>query len=181
MKIGLDEGRLVARHGDRWFAVGGKWDDDVLAFLADGAAAVDEARTLIERGDADEAGAPSGLPFAPQSVRHFSFWEAHMVNAGRQTVAQFMPRPAARFLAAYERITGKPHRAVLPRANYHRHPQFFMGNHRSIVADGAVVGWPSYTSSRRRPRPSAATWSSTTGPPGTPSSTTTATARSGRW
>jgi 2-keto-4-pentenoate hydratase/2-oxohepta-3-ene-1,7-dioic acid hydratase in catechol pathway len=146
MKIGMDGGRLVALHGGRWFAVGAEWGDDVLAFLADGTAAVDGARALIEGGGAAEAGAPSGLPFAPQSVRHFSFWESHMVNAGRQTVAQFMPRPAARFLAAYERVTGKPHRAVRPRANFHRHPQFFMGNHRSVVGDGAVVGWPSYTS-----------------------------------
>ncbi len=87
MKIGLDHGQLVTLHQDRWFAVGGPWGNDVLASLAGGTAAVEEARTRIAAGDAAEANASSGSPFVPQSMRHYSFWEAHMVNAGRQVVA----------------------------------------------------------------------------------------------
>lgn len=145
MKIGMNNGQLVALHEGRWFVVGASWDHDLLRFLADGTDATESARALIEAGNAPISSPPSGLPFLPQSLRHFAFWDDHMVNAGRHAVAQFMPRPIAMALAGYERITGRPHRIVVPKANYHRYPQFFMGNHRSIVADGSPVPWPAYT------------------------------------
>lgn len=142
----MDAGRLVASDGaGRWVVVGADREHDVLAFLAGGTEAVDRARSILAAPDRVEGAAPTGLPFAPASLRSFALWESHMINGARGMVAAFAP-PALRAVAGgFERLTGKPLPALRPKPNYYRDPQFYMGNHRSVLADGATVHWPSFT------------------------------------
>ncbi|QJY46064.1 SDR family NAD(P)-dependent oxidoreductase [Pseudonocardia broussonetiae] len=146
MKLGMDTGRLVAldEETDTWVVVGEPWNHDLLAFLADGEDAVGRAREAMARAGRVTADPPAGLPFAPASLRAFALWESHMVNGARGMVSTFAP-PALRNLAAgFEKVTGKPFPALKPKPNYYRDPQFYMGNHRSVLADRATVTWPSF-------------------------------------
>lgn len=146
MKLGMNAGRLVALDAasGAWAVVGSGWNHDVPAFLADGAEAVERARAILGSPDRVESGPPIGLPFAPASLRAFALWESHMINAARGMVAAFAP-PALRAVAGgFEKLTGKPLPALRPKPNYYRDPQFYMGNHRSVISDGDSVRWPSF-------------------------------------
>ncbi|MBK3565207.1 SDR family NAD(P)-dependent oxidoreductase [Streptomyces sp. MBT62] len=146
MKLGMDHGSLVAwdPDGKEWVVVGERWNHDLLAFLADGEEAVREAERAFTDPERASGRAPSGLPFAPASLRAFALWESHMVNGARGMIAAF-GSPAVRLLArGFEAVTGRVLPPLRPRANYYREPQFYMGNHRSVLPDGAEVPWPSF-------------------------------------
>jgi 2-keto-4-pentenoate hydratase/2-oxohepta-3-ene-1,7-dioic acid hydratase in catechol pathway len=146
MKLGMNAGQLVAQEeaSRTWVVVGEPWGHDLLAFLADGEDAVAQATEAMALPGRVETEAPSGLPFAPQSLRAFALWESHMVNGARGMLAAFAP-PALRAVAdGFEKVTGKPFPPLKPKANYYRDPQFYMGNHRSVLADGDTVAWPSF-------------------------------------
>lgn len=82
MKVGRTGERLVGfgEEAERWLRIGDDFDDDMLTFLAGGGEAnTAAAQRVSSRSTA--APVPTGLPFAPTSLRDFSLWEKHMVDA----------------------------------------------------------------------------------------------------
>ena len=146
MKVGLNQGKLVGldETSGTWVAIGEPWADDLLGFLAGGTDAVQTASKLISAEDRVESAAPTGLPFTPQSLRAFALWESHMVNGARGMVNVFAPANIKRIANGYEKLTGKVFPPLKPKSNYYRDPQFYMSNHRSIMADGDTLRWPSF-------------------------------------
>ena len=141
----MDRGSLVARDATgQWVVVGEPWGHDMPAFLAGGGSAVQAAERILADPARVTGGAPAGLPFAPASLRSFAFWESHMINGARGLVAEFAPPALRRLAQGFESVTGRVLPALRPRPNYYRDPQFYMGNHRSVRPDGAVVEWPSF-------------------------------------
>ncbi len=147
MKVGMDRGSLVGWDPTtrEWVVIGDPWSHDVLAFLADGEDAVRAAERAFADAARTLASPPRGLPFQPRSLRAFALWESHMVSGARGMVAAFGSPLERRAAAAVERLTGRVARPLRPKPNYYRHPQFYMGNHRSVLPDGAVVPWPSFS------------------------------------
>ncbi len=146
MKLGLDRGSLVAWDDktSAWIVVGEAWDHDVLAFLADGESAVAAARDTFADPNRLTGQEPTGLPIAPASLRAFALWESHMVNGARGMVSTFASPGTKRVAEGFESLTGKVFPPLKPRGNYYRDPQFYMGNHRSVVPDGTPIAWPSF-------------------------------------
>lgn len=146
MKLGIDRGSLVAwdQETTAWVVVGEAWDHDVLAFLAAGESAVAAALELMRDGSRTEGMSPTGLPFQPASLRAFALWESHMVNGARGMVSAFASPGVKRLASTFESVTGKVFPPLKPKGNYYRDPQFYMGNHRSVVADNTTIDWPSF-------------------------------------
>uniref|UniRef100_UPI00397AF383 fumarylacetoacetate hydrolase family protein n=1 Tax=Amycolatopsis sp. cmx-4-68 TaxID=2790938 RepID=UPI00397AF383 len=144
LKTAFDTSHLDPVSGS-WVVIGEPWGHDLLAFLGEGRPAVARAEQLITSVEReDDAPAPSGLPFTPMSLRAFALWESHMVDGARGMVAKF-GSPAEKWASrAFERLTGAVLPALRPRPNYYRDPQFYMGNHRSLVANGEVLSWPPF-------------------------------------
>jgi len=145
MQVGRSGTRLVARDDatGRWAPIGGAWHDDLLAFLAGGARARAEARAPM--ATARPIAAPDGLPFRPRSLRQFALWEEHMTNAARMLVRRFAPPHTRALVAAYERATRRTFPALRPGAKFREVPGFYLGNHTTVLPDGATVPWPRYT------------------------------------
>lgn len=139
MKLGLQAGRIVA-YDERsciWRLVDDPQSRDLISLLA-----LDPATLRLLLGD--EAAAPSGLPFRPGSLRSFALWEAHMLMAAKGMVKRF-GSPTLRSVAdAHERLTGKLIVPMRPKSNFYRWPQYYMGNHRTLIGDGAELPWPSF-------------------------------------
>jgi 2-keto-4-pentenoate hydratase/2-oxohepta-3-ene-1,7-dioic acid hydratase in catechol pathway len=131
--VALDPGR------ERWVALDESLGADPLALLADPA-----LRERAESGlaAAEEAAPPRGLPFQPRSLRAFSLWESHMIDAARVLARRFFPAPAGPVTAAFERVARRPFPKFKPPAGYYEHPLFYMGNHTSFRADDEDVAWP---------------------------------------
>lgn len=143
----MSDGRLVGYDDatGQYVAIGDAWNQDLLAFLGDGTDAVSEATNLMRARNRTVTGPPTGLPFAPRSLRAFALWESHMVGAARAFVNHFAPARIRNVVNGFERATGRTFPALRPRRNYYRYPQFYFGNHRSIVGDGDLVAWPSFS------------------------------------
>ncbi|BBH68200.1 fumarylacetoacetase [Actinoplanes sp. OR16] len=143
MRVGVRDGRVVG-----WDEAAGAWvvvGEDMLRFLGGGIEAVREAgRTFGSAYREIAAGGPEGLPLEAGSLRCFALWEEHMINGAKGLVREFGSGRIKRVAGAFERITGRVPAAMRPRANYYRDPQFYLGNHRAFVADGATVEWPSF-------------------------------------
>ncbi len=121
----------------RWDATTGSWStelggapDDVVALLAGGAA------------PRDSGAAPSGLPFAPRSLRGVMVNELHYVRGARTMVRRFMPRAASLAIGAYERTTRQTFPALKPPPRFYEEPAFYVGNHLGVVPDGATIHYP---------------------------------------
>ncbi|WP_229068247.1 fumarylacetoacetate hydrolase family protein [Actinoplanes sp. DH11] len=139
----MTDGRLVAwdRGTGAWVVVG----DDLLTFLADGPAAIREARErFADPYRIEVAGGPAGLPLTPASLRCFGLWEAHLINGARGLVAEFGPARLRRLATVFEKLTGTVLPPMRPKPNYYRDPQFYVGNHRAMQAGGETVPWPSF-------------------------------------
>ncbi|MER6952396.1 MULTISPECIES: fumarylacetoacetate hydrolase family protein [unclassified Streptomyces] len=147
MKLGIDRGSLVAWDPDseEWVVVGEPWNHDLPAFLADGEEAVRNAERTFTDPERVPGRAPSGLPFTPASLRAFALWESHMINGAKGMVAAFGSPGIRRLVRGFEAVTGRVPPPLRPRANYYSEPQFYMGNHRSVLPDEAEVAWPSFT------------------------------------
>lgn len=160
VRYGSDARTCVAvQAGDRWVPLvpalqrhGSK--DDALSAAAHDLVALLAAPDLRERvaklvesvagedlGPVDSAPL---LPFQPLSFRDFSLWERHMIDAARG-LTRFMPPPVERAVGTYERVSRRPFPRLKPGAIWYQHPIYYKGNHRSFIADGEVVPWPSYT------------------------------------
>ncbi|MBF6222616.1 fumarylacetoacetate hydrolase family protein [Nocardia abscessus] len=136
--VGLDEQR------QRWVDITAVAGNDLIAFLAGGAATAARARELMHAAT-EAAPTPGGLPFEPTSLRDFSLWEEHMIAGARGLVTSFAPLPVRALVRAFETITRSDFPPLKPKRNFRAEPQFYFGNHRTIVADGSVISWPSYS------------------------------------
>ena len=85
------------------------------------------------------------LPFQPRSLRAFSIYAEHNVNAARTLVKRFWPRPAGAAIAGFERVTGRDFPALKPGGSFFSEPSFYVGNHTALVGDGEPLPWPSHT------------------------------------
>jgi 2-keto-4-pentenoate hydratase/2-oxohepta-3-ene-1,7-dioic acid hydratase in catechol pathway len=122
--------------------------DDVLSLLGDpglrsAAARVVEGVREIDLS-ATSALEPAVLPFAPRSLRAFSLFERHQVDAARGLVRRYMPRPARAAVSGFESLTRRTFPALKPKPLFYERPLFYMGNHLTIYPDGAAVPWPAY-------------------------------------
>lgn len=96
-------------------------EDDLLAFLAEGAPARTRAQAAIAAPDAAAADpASAGLPFRPRSLRAFMLWEEHVVNSGRMLVKNFFPPTTWKVVSTFERVTGRTFPKLKPNARFHR-------------------------------------------------------------
>ena len=147
MKLGMDRGSLVAwdHETSAWIVVGEAWDHDVLAFLADG-----ESRRSLPRAR------PSGTESRTEGRARLVFRSTGLAACVRLVgVAHGQRRPGhglgfrapgiKRVASGFESLTGKVFPPLKPKGNYYRDPQFYMGNHRSVVAGRhARSQWPSF-------------------------------------
>ncbi len=121
---------------------------DLVAFLAGGAAEREAAVALLD-GSAGEDFAASfdpapRLPFQPRTLRAFSLYERHQIQAARGLVRRYLPKvfPLA---TRYESLTGRTFPPLKPKPLFYAQPIFYMGNPLTFHADGAPVPWPSYS------------------------------------
>jgi len=68
-----------------------------------------------------------------------------MIGGARGMVRRFGSPALKTAMTGFERLTGRTFPPLRPKANYDRYPQFYVGSHRSIVADGATIRWPGFT------------------------------------
>jgi len=68
-----------------------------------------------------------------------------MIGAAKGMVHRFGSAPLRALAKTYETVTRGVLPAMRPRRNYYRFPQYYMGNHRSLIAHGEEVPWPSYS------------------------------------
>lgn len=128
----------------RWVLLPG--EDDLLAFLAEGAAARERAAAAMTASDAQEVDPSTAvLPFQPRSIRAFMLWEEHVIQSSRMLVKRFFPAPVAGVVGGYERLTGKTFPKLKPNARFREAPTFYVANHTSVLADGQPMWWPSHT------------------------------------
>ena len=156
MKLRTTSEGLIAHDPDRdrWVALPG--ETDMLAFLAEGAAARDRARAALAADAASGAGGAAaaasrpvdpkiaGLPFRPRSMRAFMLWESHVIASSRMLVKHFFPAPVWRIVSTYEK-TGRTFPKLKPTKGFYDHPTFYVGNHTMVLADGEEMWWPSHT------------------------------------
>lgn len=116
--------------------------EDVVALLASAPAAA-PASAATAAATTDAASAPTGLPFAPTSLRGVMISEEHYVRAARTMVRHFMPRPVSGVIGAYEAVTRRTFPALKPAPRFYDVPAFYLGSHTTIVPDGAAVTFPS--------------------------------------
>lgn len=144
---GIDAGRWPAAPGDGapGAIVPGQ---ELVAFLAGGAPAREEALALAERlARADLSGTfasePALLPFLPRSLRGFATAERHWVQSARGLVRRYLPR-ALPAITAYERTTRRTFPALKPGPLFYAQPSFYFGNHLTCYPDGAQLPWPAF-------------------------------------
>lgn len=145
MKLRSTPRGLIAHDPDsgKWVPIPG--ESDLVSFLAGGEASLTSAREAIaaaaETADPEQA----ALPFQPRSIRAYMLWEDHVVNSSRALVKRFFPRPIARVVGGYERLTGRTFPKLKPNSRYYEAPVFYLANHTSVLADGEEMWWPSHT------------------------------------
>ncbi len=124
---------------------------DMLSLLDGGAAALDEARQVMEFITVQQ---PPGCiyPLAPlrlaapvprpRSIRDCMVFAKHLIQATR-TVVRWRFAPLARLDAWMERWRG---RALLaPPSVWYERPVYYKGNPLSVIGPDAEVSWPDYT------------------------------------
>ncbi len=149
MKLRRTPEGLIAQAGDgRWFPLPG--ETDLVAFLGGGEAARAAASAALDVAASDPTVAEADpatalLPFQPRTMRAFTLWESHYEASGRMLVKRFFPRPVARVVAAYERLTGRTFPKLKPNRRFYETPVFYLANHAAVLADGEELPWPSHT------------------------------------
>jgi len=146
MKLRMTPDGLIAEDPERgrWVRLPG--EDDLLAFLAAGAAGRERAAAVIASADAVEADpASAGLPFRPRSIRAFMLWESHVIASSRMLVKRFFPPPLWKVVSTYERVTGRTFPKLRPNDRFREAPTFYVANHTAVLGDGQDMWWPSHT------------------------------------
>ncbi|HSS31739.1 MAG TPA: fumarylacetoacetate hydrolase family protein [Solirubrobacterales bacterium] len=127
----------------RWVRVPG--DQDLLAFLAEGAPARERAIAALDAADAVEVDpASAGLPFQPRSMRAFMLWEEHVIQSSRMLVKHFFPAPVWKLISTFEK-TGRTFPKLKPNKRFWEAPTFYVANHTMVLADGQAMWWPAHT------------------------------------
>ena len=143
--IDLDAATALLQAADR-----GPLTRDLLVFLGSRERGRDIARAVMDAAVAENVAAVDdpepGLPFRPASLRCFMGWEKHWTVAAHQLVRRNLPA-AVPFIRGYEALTRQPFPALKPGRAFDEHPVYYTGNHLTIVGDGSVLPWPSYTDS----------------------------------
>jgi 2-keto-4-pentenoate hydratase/2-oxohepta-3-ene-1,7-dioic acid hydratase in catechol pathway len=155
MKLRRTADGLIARHDSgSWVpleadGLGEAERRNLVAFLAGGTAtrAAATARLAAIDDPAEVAVDPSraGIPFAPRSMRAFMLWEPHVIQSSRMLVKRFFPAPMSRFVAAFERVTGKTFPKLAPNQRFYDAPTFYVANHGAVIGDGDPMWWPKHT------------------------------------
>jgi 2-keto-4-pentenoate hydratase/2-oxohepta-3-ene-1,7-dioic acid hydratase in catechol pathway len=122
--------------------------DDAIAFLATGT----EGREAISRLAADTADHDLNhtfqltpiLPFQPRLLRAFASWEQHWEQAARGLARRYLPATAP-VIKGYERLLRRTFPAFRPKPLFYEQPCSYLGNHLTIIPDGATIPWPHYT------------------------------------
>src|SRR5262245_5105568 len=99
MKLRTTPEGLIAHdpERERWVLLEG---EDMLGFLAQGAAGREHAQALLDAPDAQVVDpATAGLPFRPRSLRAFMLWESHVIASSRMLVKNFFPAPLWKVVA----------------------------------------------------------------------------------
>ncbi|KQR98539.1 hypothetical protein ASG12_08865 [Williamsia sp. Leaf354] len=128
-------------------AARGESTRDVLAFLAARERGRDIAASLMDRAVAEGVAVATptpARPLQPASLRCFMGWEQHWSQAAHQLVRRNIPA-AMPFIRGVEMVTRKDFPALRPGASFSDHPMYYTGNHLTILGDGDVVPWPSYS------------------------------------
>jgi 2-keto-4-pentenoate hydratase/2-oxohepta-3-ene-1,7-dioic acid hydratase in catechol pathway len=123
---------------------------DMLAFLVGGDATREAATAALDAAREDPAAAAdpgsAGLPFRPRSLRAFMLFESHAVQSARMLVKHFFPKPVARAMETYERVTRGTFPPLKPKQAFYERPEMYVANHTAVLADGEPMWWPSHTS-----------------------------------
>lgn len=131
------------RQRGRWVRLPG--DQDLLAFLAEGAPARERASAALDAADAVEADpASAGLPFQPRSMRAFMLWEEHVIQSSRMLVKHFFPPSVWKVVSTFEK-TGRTFPKLKPNKRFWEAPTFYVANHTMVLADGQAMWWPAHT------------------------------------
>ncbi len=140
MKLGMNSGRAVGFDPKvgTWRKIEHPRSDNLLRLLS--LEPGELAKCMGQRADP-----PHGLPFSPGSLRSFALWERHMTRAAKGMVSRFGSPLLKSLAAGHERLTGRLIAPMRPRPNYYRFPQYYMGNHRSLIEDGQELPWPSFS------------------------------------
>ena len=154
MKLRATPEGPIAHDAGRYCWVRLPGEDDVLAFLREGAPARERAAAAIAAGDAVEADpSAAGLPFVPRSMRAFMLWESHVVRSSRMLVKHFFPAPVWRVVSASRRPAGRSPSSSRAKASTTTPPSTW-----------PTTPWCSPTArtcgGRRTPRPWTSSWSS---------------------
>lgn len=145
MKLRTTPPGLIAHdtERERWVLLPG--EHDLVAFLAEGAPALERARSAMAAPEATGADPSSaGLPFSPRSMRAFMLWEDHVIDSSRMLVKHFFPKPVWSVLSTFER-TGRTFPALKPKQGFYDHPTFYVANHTMVLADGDEMWCPAHT------------------------------------
>lgn len=144
MQLGRSADGSIVRFdtaANRWTTNLSGAPDDVVALLS--AAPPAPAGREADTASSSDPAAPTGLPFAPTSLRGVMISEEHYVRAARTMVRHFMPRPVSGLIGTYEAITRRTFPALKPAPRFYDVPAFYLGSHTTIVPDGAAVTFPS--------------------------------------
>jgi 2-keto-4-pentenoate hydratase/2-oxohepta-3-ene-1,7-dioic acid hydratase in catechol pathway len=140
---------VAVRHASASTTLDDATTRDMLAFLAGGDETREAARAVLDavRDDAEVEADPSAarLPFRPRSMRAFMLWESHLVASSRMLVKHFFPRPVARVMETFERVSGRTFPPLKPKRAFYERPLFYVANHTAVLADGQDMWWPSHT------------------------------------
>lgn len=154
MKLRRTPEGLIAEHDSgAWVPLRGEGlseeeSTDMVAFLAGGSQTRAAAEAILAAADPGAASvdpASASIPFAPRSMRAFMLWEAHVIASSRMLVKRFFPAPAAKFVAGYERVSGRTFPKLKPNRRFHRKPTFYVANHAALLADGDPMWSPKHT------------------------------------
>jgi 2-keto-4-pentenoate hydratase/2-oxohepta-3-ene-1,7-dioic acid hydratase in catechol pathway len=137
------EGLIAQAEDGQWMRLPG--ETDLVDFLSRGDAARAAAQEALDAVGAIADPGDAILPFQPRSMRAFMLWESHYVASARMLVKRFFPPPAARAVAAYERITRRTFPKLKPNKRFYETPSFYVANHAALLADGEQMWWPSHT------------------------------------
>jgi 2-keto-4-pentenoate hydratase/2-oxohepta-3-ene-1,7-dioic acid hydratase in catechol pathway len=133
----------------RWVPLRPALDADVLALLGSTELREEAAAVVEAARDQDPSATfelePAALPFAPLSLRAFSVFERHHVQASRGLVRRYMPAAARGVVSGFEKVSRRTFPALKPKKLFYEKPIYYMGNHLTIYPDGADLPWPPYS------------------------------------
>ena len=126
------DGLIAERESGAWVRLQGEGlsDEqgrDMIAFLAGGdpvRAAAEEIVAAVDEAVATADPASASIPFQPRSMRAFMLWESHVIASSRVLVKRFFPRPMARAVEGFERVTGGTFPKLKPNRRFYETPTF---------------------------------------------------------